>query len=81
MCFRESIEIKSKYDAKKEIMSLIMRDTLHNLDLSDKDNLELFNVCKLNYIALFEGEKLKAYDDAAGERHPYKYAEKIFAAG
>ena len=68
MCFRESIEIKSKYDAKKEIMSLIMRDTLHNLDLSDKDNLELFNACKLNYIALFEGEKLKAYDDADGER-------------
>jgi hypothetical protein len=76
----EYIETKSKNDPTKEILTLVMRDTLHNLDFAYDKNLKLYNEHKLNYIVLFEGTENRAYDDAFKEKK-YKYADKIFAAG
>ena len=64
----EYIETKSKNDPTKEILTLVMRDTLHNLDFAYDKNLKLYNEHKLNYIVLFEGTENRAYDDAFKEK-------------
>jgi GH24 family phage-related lysozyme (muramidase) len=71
---------KSIHDPVKEAMSVAISDTMHNLDLTNEANLELYNQQKLKYIAMFEGRESKAYDDDYGRRDP-KYADQIFAAG
>jgi hypothetical protein len=69
---------KSRPDPVKETLTVTMRDTSHNLDLTNSAHLELYNKHKLEYIALFEGKSSRAYDDEA-ESSEYKYAYQIFA--
>jgi hypothetical protein len=64
-----------------ETKGIFIHDLFHNMDLSDIHNVKIYNFYKLHYIAAFEGEERRAYDDAVGSKHPYKYANKIFAAG
>lgn len=79
--YHEDIETKSKDNFTKEGLGVFIYDLFHNMDLSDIHNVKIYNFYKLNYIAAFEGEKTHAYDNAVGSKHPYKYANKIFAAG
>jgi len=79
--YHEDIETKSKNNFTKEGLGIFIHDLFHNMDLSDIHNVKIYNFYKLHYIAAFEEEERRAYDDAVGSKHPYKYANKIFAAG
>ncbi len=79
--YHEDIETKSKNNFTKEGLGIFIHNLFHNMDLSDIHNVKIYNFYKLHYIAAFEGEERRAYDDAVGSKHPYKYANKIFAAG
>jgi hypothetical protein len=58
-----------------------MRDDVHNLDLTLDEHIKIYNKYKLQYIALFEDVRLKAYDDGVSDKSKYKYMDAIRAAG
>ena len=64
----------------KEELTDIIFDTTYTMDLNDQDNAKYYDFLKLRYIALLEGEKKYAYDEAIGPKNPYKYASEIFSA-
>ncbi|MGC0372455.1 MAG: hypothetical protein DGJ47_001168 [Rickettsiaceae bacterium] len=72
---------ESEIPLTKEELTDVIFDTTYAMDMSNDENVKSYDCLKLKYIALFEGEEKRAYDDAVGPKNPYKYASDIFSAG
>ena len=64
----------------KEELAVIIRDSIHNLDLNDKESEEIFNGYMYRFLAKLEGCYLEAYDDKVGAANKANLVSNILGA-
>ena len=65
----------------KEEMAYKVRDTVHNLDLADKESYDMFREHSRRFFAKLEGYYLEAYDDSVNPKNKANLMRNVIASG